>query len=196
MSLNSSFIDTLITSLNYDYLMRNRIDVINIAKECLHHHNTNTHGKLLTKLCDLRLIDSDMVGELTKYDNTHLGMFPKHLIKPEHLLPAMWHSPMCIEKFHYLMTPRLVKDILDKKFTLLPRLPAEMISLDQVLEHFSSDWYGKVDLDIVKRFSMSEIMKIYEEYQGNYERVPWYDDNTHFLNDYFVNAELARTKQK
>ena len=113
----TTFIDALIACLNYDYLATNPRYVKDIAFECIQYHNQHSHHKLLLKLCDMKLIDSEMITELITYNHAQLDLFPNHLIKSEHLLQGKIKSyPTYLKKYHYLMTPQIVAQLLQINF--------------------------------------------------------------------------------
>jgi hypothetical protein len=185
----SVFIDALIASLNYDFLVTNRKYVKDIAFECIQYSNQHSHHKLLLKLCDMKLIDSEMITELITYNHAQLDLFPTHLIKPEHLLQGKIKSyPSYLKKYHYLMTPQIVTQLLQINFNSLPYLPIEMISREQVINYLIK-YYPALDIERVNKCNISDIVKIYENYYTDNER---YNRNLSFnldLNNYFPRVD-------
>lgn len=181
------FIDVLIKNLNFDKLSRDRESVIGIVNECINnsHHK---YDELLHELFRRDLVDSEMISEVIHpyaYNHGKLTMFPKHLIKPEHLLGYLGSWPSYLEYYHDMITPTLVKEILERTLNALPYLPVEMISFEQVITRLNEIY--SLDLDLLKKFSIVEIMKRYGSFYSDDRRYKYKDI---YIEDYFTTTEI------
>jgi hypothetical protein len=180
MSIQDKFIDALIKNLDYETLFHDLQSIKDIVRACL---QVDGYKKLISELCNRNLIDSEMISEVIRpFNHSNLKFFPRHLIKPEHLLGNESSFPIYLKDYHDLMTPDLVKQLLVCNFNSLPYLPTEMISFEQVIS-LLKEYYPDIDIDQVKKLSIVEIVERHENYHNDSRRNDCYNELS--INDYF-----------
>lgn len=181
--------DILIQYIDYNKLSLDRGSVEKLLYECLRPNNASAYKELINKLCSLGLVDDEMIMNLTKNCRGDiLTMFPKEIVKPEHLLNGLGGSyPIYLEYFRQIIDKDLANKILQTKLNTLPYLNHNLLIKEQVVNALEK--YHEIGN--VETLSVSQISDIYKRYEEDRRR-SYFDDVN--IKDYWQQSDWGSNK--